>query len=486
MRISRYISLSLILLLGVSALTLIVVKAYSSSFTHDESFSYLHYISQSFMDILSYKDSYTNNHILNSLLMKYSEMVFGTSEFTLRLPNILLFIVYSIYSFLLLKNNHILITISFIVLLITNSSITNFFGLARGYGLSIGFMMMAIYYLIKSLDCENKKYLVSFHLASLLATLSNSTLLNFYLASVATFWGIRMIESYYLKQKPFYFFKNNVTNWLMSLFSLIVLYEPIRRLLTFNVLDFGGKASFIDDTFHFIVACLFEGLSISETEFIILMCLIGLMLFFIFGLIITMIIQKQLIFFQKHKALIVVHFLLLIISVASIIQHSIFKTDYLMGRFGLFLLPLVVLNVAFLSQYLIAKFNNNGLLISIVVIALFSSYRFYSSYSITSNAEWAYDANTKNAMKLLALEYPETSDSISIGVTWQLEPASNFYRTIWKLNWVKPIERYSLNKPHNYYLLSLADLKHLKPFTNRNYECLAYYKDTQTILLKAT
>ena len=475
------------LLVGISIFILIAIKAYSSSFTHDESYSYLHYIPQPFMDILSYKDSYTNNHILNSLMMKYSENLFGTSEFALRLPNLLLFIGYSLYGFFILKNNHKIITVSFVIILISNTAINDFFGLARGYGLSIGFMMMAIYYLIKSLDSANKKHLILFHLAALLATLSNFTLLNFYLAAMATFYGILMIESHYLKQsrRGMTIFKNNLTNWFMCLLSLIVLYEPIRRLLTFNVLDFGGKAGFIDDTFHFISSFLFLGIAISNTELVILMSTLGLMLLFIFGLIIKMIIQKQLLFFQKHKALIVVHSLLLLIFMASIIQHWLFKTDYLTGRFALFLLPLMLLNFAFLSHYLITRFNNKVLLISIAFIALLSTYRFYYNYSITSNAEWGYDSNTKKAMELIASEYPETSDSVSIGVSWQFEPTTNFYRTMWKLNWVKPIERYALNKPHNYYLLSITDLESIQLFNHINYECLAYYKNTQTILLKA-
>jgi hypothetical protein len=64
MRILRFIYFGIIALIGLSILSLIAAKAYHTSFTHDESFSYLHYIPESFMDILAFKDSYTNNHIL--------------------------------------------------------------------------------------------------------------------------------------------------------------------------------------------------------------------------------------------------------------------------------------------------------------------------------------------------------------------------------------------------------------------------------------
>ena len=190
MRLSRFISVGIIALIGISVFYLVAIKAATSSFTHDESFSYLHYVPQSFMDILSFKDSYTNNHILNSLGMKYSEKIIGTSEFSLRLPNLILLIIYGGFCILLLKKSHKIITISFFVLLLTNNPLMDFFGLARGYGLSIGFMIMAIYYLVNASNSGKNKHLILFHLAALLATLSNFTMLNFYVASIIVLYTV--------------------------------------------------------------------------------------------------------------------------------------------------------------------------------------------------------------------------------------------------------------------------------------------------------
>ena len=87
-------SLILNLCLGALLFSYVFTKANMASFTHDESFTYLNYPHQSFIDIISFNDWYTNNHILNSLFIKYSEQLFGNSELALRLPNLLLLLVY--------------------------------------------------------------------------------------------------------------------------------------------------------------------------------------------------------------------------------------------------------------------------------------------------------------------------------------------------------------------------------------------------------
>lgn len=484
MRILRFIHFGIIALIGISILSLIAIKAYHSSFTHDESFSYLHYAHQSFMDILAFKDSYTNNHILNSLGMKFSEKIISASEFSLRLPNIILFIVYSVFSFLLFRKSHKIIALSFFILLLTNNPLIDFFGLARGYGLSIGFMIVAIYYLIESLNSGKNKHLVLFHIAALLATLSNFTMLNFYVASIFIFYGVIYIEQRIIKQDDFSFFKRYKLNWFLCLISIIVLYEPVRRLITYNKMDFGGKSGFISDTFSSVINYTFYNLTLSNSMRVFLMALFSLLILFTFGLIVKMIVQKQLAFFQEHKALIVVNALIILISSASIIQHFLFHTDFLSGRFTLFLIPLFLLNGGFLINYLTTLGYKNTLLSVVFLLAMLSTYNFYSHFTMSSNSEWAYDANTKKAMKLLASQQ-HTSDSINLGVSWELEPTCNFYRTVWKLNWLNPIQRYGLKNNSDFYYVFVSSITQHEITSRKTYSNISYFEDTKSMLLKS-
>ena len=49
------LQLSLVLLSGLGIVWYIIYKASTTSYTHDESYTYTHYVHQGFMDIVSYK-----------------------------------------------------------------------------------------------------------------------------------------------------------------------------------------------------------------------------------------------------------------------------------------------------------------------------------------------------------------------------------------------------------------------------------------------
>jgi hypothetical protein len=483
MRILRFIYFGIIALIGLSILSLIAAKAYHTSFTHDESFSYLHYIPESFMDILAFKDSYTNNHILNSMGMKYAEKLFGASEISLRLPNILLFIVYIIYSFLIVKKNNAFLAVSIYILLLTNISLIDFFGLARGYGLSIGFMMMAIYYLIEALETNKNSSFVWFHLGALLATLSNFTLLNFYLAGIVILYGMRFLENTVFGKQPFSFKKNYKINTLLILFSLAILYEPVRRVITFNKMDFGGKSSFVDDTLYSIFNSIFYTDYISPNLRFMLSILICIIMLSVLYLIINAIIKKHVTFIKENKSLIVVNALMILISLASIVQHYLFKTDYLSGRFSLFLIPLVILNVGFFFQYLFILSREKNILIGVCMLSFVSIGFFIRSFNPNSYGEWAYDSDTKQSLLQLDNRYKHLpKHSVSLVVSWSLEPTSNFYRLSKNMKWLKPIPRTEMNDKGDFYIVIANDSCMFQSMKKQIYQPYIYNLNSQTYI----
>ena len=95
----KRVNLIVFVLITIALVVFDIYKAAHASFTIDESDTYLHWVNSSFMDIISYANPGTNNHILNTLLMKLFQALFGTSELILRLPNILAHILYLIFSF---------------------------------------------------------------------------------------------------------------------------------------------------------------------------------------------------------------------------------------------------------------------------------------------------------------------------------------------------------------------------------------------------
>lgn len=131
----------MMLIFSAALITYVFIRAYTLSFTHDESLSFT---------IIARNSHWTkaaNHHVLNTTLMSLSSFLFGNKEFSLRLPNVLSFILYLTGSFFIYrssKNNWLFFLAISLTLL--NPFLIEFFSLARGYGLSLAFMLMGLFF----------------------------------------------------------------------------------------------------------------------------------------------------------------------------------------------------------------------------------------------------------------------------------------------------------------------------------------------------
>ena len=485
MRFSRYyLQSALIFLIGTILFLYVLIKANYASFTHDESFTYLHYCHQSFMKIISFSDWYTNNHILNSLFMKYSEQVFGNSELALRLPNLLLLLVYMLYSYCLFKDKNILFTIMIFLLLCTNYILMDLFGMARGYGMSCGFMVMSLYHFIEYLKNYKKTNLLLFHLGALLASLSNFTLITFYLASLLVYNLIMYLHSRLTIDKKFRFIQTNSIHIFPLLIVTIILYEPLRRFITYANLDFGGKNGFFADTVTHLIRNTFHGVNISPSIMFVLNITLILILLISLFIIFKNAVQKRSTFFNQFQGLIIITFLMIIIPAIIVLQHLILRSDYPTGRFSIFLFPLLMIQFGFLMQYFMATGYRYVILIIISFAALISLISFYKRSNLNTLVEWGYDSETKNMIQTLESTLRMNNDNsktIKLGISWNFEPTINFYRETKGLKWLLPVDRKGINKTDDYFYIYGNELGLLK---NCEYDIIKEYKSTNTLLIR--
>jgi hypothetical protein len=486
MKKQNIVLLTITALISLFIFSYISTKATTSSFTFDESFTYNFYVHNSFMDIISHRHPYTNNHLLNSLFMKYSELAFGNSELALRLPNLLMLLVFFTYLFLLFKKSNPILSLSIFALVATNIYLIDFFGLARGYGISIGFMMMSIYHLIESFNSTKKKHLILFHVSAVLTILSHFTMLDFYVAALFVFNLIKFLETKFIFKEKYSFYKTNKINIIAFLLSLIVLYEPVRRVVKFNVFDSGGKLGFMEDTINSIVNTTFINIPINSIETKALQILILLLLLIPFFIILRKTILRNQDFFKNYKALIAVNLILLIVLSETVFQHYLFKTDYLAGRFALFIYPLFMLNVAFLFEYIIRKRFLNIILGGLFTLAILSTFNFYTHRNCYACGEWTYDMETKNAMQAFVSDQKNNElkqDSVKLGVNWLFEPTVNFYRQTWYINKLAPVTRKTIKSNCDYYYILNSDLDSLNI---KNYKIIFSSKNTNTVLIRSS
>ncbi|HMG13902.1 MAG TPA: hypothetical protein VK590_00575, partial [Saprospiraceae bacterium] len=283
--------------------------------------------------------------------MKYSEILFGTSEISLRLPNLILLLVFMIYSFLLFRKTNQLLALAIFILLCTNNTLIDLFGLARGYGLSCGFMLMSLYHFIQSFYEHKIKNIILFHLGGLLAVLSNFTLLDFYVALLLIYNLLTFLESNYINKTKFNFFSVNKINAIPFLFVVGVLYEPVRRVISNNNLDFGGKNGFYNDTIKQLINYCFHTTELSPVVFFIGQLLFTAIVLISLNIIIRKIKEGNISFFQEQKGLIISNLLLIFIPLEIVLQHILLKADYPILRFSIFLFPLFIIHLGFLLSF---------------------------------------------------------------------------------------------------------------------------------------
>lgn len=480
--------------LGIIVIIYITIKADITSFTHDESYSYTRFVHSGFMDIISYKIAFPNNHILNTLLMKFSENILGSTALILRLPNIILLFVFLIYTILFFRHFNKVLSVCMFLFMCSNIYLMDFFGLARGYGLSYGFMIMSFFHIVQSLNFKNPTNkcnlnLVFFNVSALFAILSNFSLFYFYIASLIAYniyiFIINLKFQDLANKKNIFYNKNKINIFFFFLIG-VILYEPFRKILKSNIIDFGGKEGFMKDTVTSIINKYFQHSFISSHSMIMIEILILIPIIISFYLFIKNSYLNRKVFFDKEKPLIIVNLILIIISIETIVQHYIIHTDFLIERFAMFLFPLFVLNTAFLFDYWLKNsIKYKTLIFSIAIILGLLSIRNYYTYAhFKYCADWTYDSETKNAIKKIIYyhdKYEPEKNNVKLGINWIFEPTLNFYREIWDLKWLLPLDRNYLTPDDNYRYIFQSDIDTLQP---NNQEVIFSSEKSKTHLIK--
>ncbi len=475
-----HLSTLFIWLCGIAGFAFISYKAWHASFTIDESYTYLHYVNDSFIDLISYAQFYTNNHPLNSLFMKYAEMLFGTSEFTLRLPNLILFLVYMWYCYALFRDTDRWLALAVFVLLCVNPVLVDFFGLARGYGLSFGFMVACFYHFLTSLKTKHRKHIYLFHATAVLAILSNFTMLNVYVSLLLIGLFLMLVDRLFLtKQKNVFspVYKNHLVAFVLA---LIFLYVPVRRLIQHNMLDFGGKDGFYDNTVMSLIGTSFHNTHIAAGLLLFFQVLVTGIVVAFFALLVWKIRQRDFAFFENHLGLIVSNLLLISLAVMIVMQHVLLGTDYLVARFSVFLYPLLIIHIAYVFRYIFHLGFEKMSLAIVFVLATLAVVSFSRKANLYACSEWEFDQETKNMLQQLKNHKPQ-SGKLKLGVHWIFEPTINFYKKINLLTWLDTVDREKPKLEDDFYYVFETDSL---PLERGQAELVLRFEKTNTLLIR--
>lgn len=461
-------------------LSFIILGATTSSLTHDESFTMLHYPNISILDLLVNSNSYSNNHILNTLGIKLSIELFGISELSIRLPNIVLFIIYSYFINKLLENSNGFGFFSWFVLFTSIPLLTDLFSIARGYGMSIGFMIASLYYLIKSMkeNCSLKSIFI-FHMLGYFSILSNFSLVSFYIASLASILLVTWIQEGY-SSKLLIRSKKFIHHSIGTALVAIAIFNPILKSIRRNSYNFGGKDGYLDDTIVSMVQTILHNEIDNLIVITIIKYLFVLILLFSFWKLFQKLFKRKMIESENREFYLISLINLFIIIIINI-QFYTFSIDLPIGRFSVYLIPLFLLN----AYYLLNQGFKHARIINVIIflLSITSIFSFWRNNSVNEFAEWSYDCQTKNMLSDLStiIASKENYNSISLGINWLFEPTINLYRQIDNLDWLEPVDRVSLLKNHDFYYILKEDLG---LFSEKEIYIIKEYQQSNSILLK--
>jgi len=238
---------SLPILLGTALFVYLVLRVLIMPISDDEYITVYRHVSSSWWNILISRQPQPewapNNHVLNTLLMKLEIRIFGRKDWAVRLHILAAFVFAFYYSTKIIQ----LFTPSkirqflYLLILFFNPYLLDFFGIARGYAMSIAGFTAAFYYFTLYTESHSLQHLRNTFIALFLAVWSNFSTLYLLVLMVILF----CIEIYNNKNKIDV--KRHLIYIIIScLLIMIIIICPLIETLTSGD-TFGGKTGIFQD-----------------------------------------------------------------------------------------------------------------------------------------------------------------------------------------------------------------------------------------------
>jgi hypothetical protein len=473
----------LLLLMVIASCLLLFSSAYRADtfpFTHDESLSFSIFFSDS-----PWRDT-ANNHFLNTMLMEVCLKLFGNAEIYLRLPNIMAHAVYLLCVILLLQRLHSwsLRIFGFAVMNL-NLFVLDFFFLARGYGLALGFMMASVVLFLYAFERRHQDisgiFLLFSVAAGCLSVFASFTLLN-YLVSLLAVIFLMMSISDRITKPPYYRLKALVALLTVSGVSLYFVLKKLFELRDDAQLYFGGSDGFVSNTVKSLIASSLYTGGFSDESLITISVVVVLFIILLF------VVTARMAMTNRELCLPSMVFLIIIIAVmATIAQHYVMGVLFPIERAAVYLLPLTgcasLLAMDWMSCNMKSVFLKKAVPVlavggaAVIVVYFFINYGFDKCYT------WGYDKHNKNVVEIIRkdaqVSYPD--EIVSIGAKFLFEPSLNFYRFTNSHNWFWPITRDPTNRYYYNYIYTFAD--EITEGQLAYYRVLAQFPDIGTVVL---
>ncbi|MEO8761919.1 MAG: hypothetical protein ABI388_10655, partial [Bacteroidia bacterium] len=350
-----------------------------------------------------YSNTDANNHVLNSFLSNVCFHLFGSSPFSLRLPNllgylILIFATYKISKHVQQVGSKIFITTA----LLFSFHWLSFFSACRGYGLSMALLTMSIAALLDYINNTSNRKL--FVVTLLLFQLAMSA--NLILIIVVALLSVILLIIQLANKKLFTL--STIIIWLLHFMAVYYWLSFSFYLQDKGALYYGAGESYWKVTFVTLLDLLigFSNPAIKYT----------LVSFFVITLLLTVYINKNnflkiLQQLKKPSSSLLMAFVLSSLAIGFYLMHKLMHVNYPEDRTGLFFYLFFVLLICFTFDRLPFIVNSSVLLfISLVIIIHFACNVNFRKHSLS-----VYETIPQHFYDTLVKEQNKSSERITIG-----------------------------------------------------------------------
>ena len=410
----------------------IAYKALTVPITHDEGWTVIKYLDKSVWDIMMYPDNWPNNHIFNTLLAKTSAGLFGTSSWSVRLPNLVFFWVYAwgVYRFLkqTFKENKILF-LPAATLFVLSPYFLDFFGLCRGYGISSALTMFSLSYFVSGFMTVRRSHIWIALILALIASYANFTVLLYFAAAC-------LIAAFY--------FLIHRKNWMevvkfwgmqLALFAAYawLIYTPILKMKSTNQFEFWTSKGFYEETvFTVIHSSLTDSALYTRQEWFAILVVVLTIALWIWGG--WKLLQSRNLAKGFQAPMVITGSVLLLTVLINLLQTSVLGDPNLNGRTALFLLPIFLSLVASgLAQFPSLKYRKLALILGSVLV-LITVQHLSVSYRPNSFKEWRYDQYTDEVIAFMDNQSDE-KEKPKLRVAWEYQNSFEFHHRYEHLSW---------------------------------------------------
>lgn len=482
------------LVLLVALFATLVYRAATQSIVHDEAFSWEEYLSGPSSMIFQHYDA--NNHFLATILFRISTTVFGDSELAMRLPTVLAgaWFFWTVFRLCELFFGDGWFCLLGCCALALNPILLDFLVAARGYGLAMAGLFWTLYEMLEwqeersrgIAEFELRKRLWKASAGCFIAVAANLTFLMpvFVLATAFCVLLLRKSEtglapaspplatmrkkSKKAKPKAPRQQVNPYAPFLHFVVPVIVL--AIAFLLAAPI-DLARSQDFYAGTPEAIKSLRsLMGVSFAYgndpgpmhriEQIWAAVALLFLPVIVVTALIVVSITNSLM---RTATGLVTLFSSIVVVGSASLLAgaHLLIGVPYPEDRTGIYFVPLAILSALGLSRILSQRTGPSRWMGSAIAVVLVSfALEFAAQWNVRSFWVWRYDADTKRIFEKLETEKKlaaPPAGQVRLGVSWQLEPALNYYREVRKAAWMAPVERDGFDGQRQFYVVLSED-----------------------------